>query len=130
MSNRESQSKPDDDAKPSSWSNFLFKDGLPLEKETCWFILVGVLDFFATYLLIYRRIAIEGNPVARWFLEGWGPKGMLYFKMGMVGFICVLAQLIARRDEKIARRVLWFGTFIVGCVVIYSVVLLMRASYA
>lgn len=127
MTNSDPKEDTTDDSKPSSWSNFLFKDGLPLEKETSWFILVNVLDFFATYLLLRRRIAVESNPIARWFLDGWGlVKGMLIYKLGLVAFVCVIVQIIARKDVTVARRVLWFGTAIVGCVVVYSVVLLMR----
>lgn len=107
---------------------FLFRDKLPLETETCWFILVNVLDFFATYLLL-RRGGREVNPVARWFLETWGlVKGLLAYKFLLVAFICVVTQIIALRRVETARKVLRFGIVVVGAVVLYSLILLGRAG--
>ena len=118
-----------DQSRPTTFRNFLFRDRLPLEKETCWFILVNVFDFFATYLLLRRGGVGESNPVARWFLYGWGPlKGLLFYKLAMVAFVCVVVQLIALKSEQSAKRVLLFGIVIVTAVVIYSAVLLIRSG--
>lgn len=117
------------DSRSTSVWRFLFRDRLPLERETCWFILANVLDFFATYLLIRKHRFEEANPVAGWFLEGWGPvKGLLAYKLSMVAFVCVIAQIIARKRLAAARRLLWFGTAVVGAVVLYSLFLLLRAG--
>lgn len=125
--------QPDGDEtgqRPRTVWGFLFRDKLPLEKETCWFVLVNVLDFFATYLLLMRvKGAGESNPVARWFIQGWGPlKGMLAYKLSLVAFVCIVVQLIALKRVDVARRVLWFGIIVVSGVVTYSVVLLLRAE--
>ncbi|MFQ5732691.1 MAG: DUF5658 family protein [Planctomycetaceae bacterium] len=112
----------------SAWS-FLFCEKLPLEKETCWFLLVNVLDFFATYVLLLTvKGSRETNPIASWFIEGWGElRGMLAYKLSMVAFVCIVVQLIALKRLDLARYVLWFGIIIVSGVVVYSVVLLLRA---
>lgn len=101
---------------------------LPLETETTVFILVSLLDFFVTYwLLITHHRFFESNPVARFFIESWGPvKGMLGFKLAVVTFVCVVAQLIAIRREDLGRKVLLFGTVATGSVVVYSVSLYLR----
>jgi hypothetical protein len=109
--------------------NFLFRDKLPLERETCWFILVNLLDFFASYALFRRRNMGEANPIAAWFIDGWGLlKGMLFYKLALVAFVCVIVQLIALRSVPVARRVLYFGIIVVSGVVAYSVVLLWRTG--
>lgn len=104
----------------------LFRRQLPLEKETVWFVLVSALDVFMTYLLIRQPDFTEGNPVAAYFLNHWGVKGMIYYKFFMVAFVAVIAQVIARSREDIATRLLQFATVVVGGVVIYSLVLYLR----
>lgn len=99
---------------------------LPLENETVWFVLVSALDVFMTYLLVRQPHITEGNPVAAFFLNHWGVKGMVYYKFFMVAFVAVIAQVIARKREDIARRLLQFATIVVGAVVIYSLVLYLR----
>lgn len=104
----------------------MFFKRLPLEQETVRFIFVSALDVFLTYLLIVQDGFHEGNPVARFFLNHWGMRGMIYFKFGMVAFVAVLAQIIARRQLETARRLLNLATVIVICVLIYSLTLLAR----
>ena len=106
----------------------LFKQQLPLQSETSFFILVNMLDFFMTYLLLNFG-AIESNPLADFFFKNFGFRGMLYFKLASVTFICILTQIIAKRSLSRARFVLLLGTAIVGFVVIYSAWLLRGLLY-
>ena len=99
---------------------------LPLETETIWFLLVSALDVFMTYLLIRQPGFTEGNPVAAYFFHRWNIKGMVFYKFFMVGFITVITQIIARKREDIAARLLQFATLVVGGVVIYSLLLYLR----
>ena len=102
-----------------------FRQKLPLETETTVFILVNVLDFAMTYwMLAHREMGLgnfyESNPVARYFLDHWGVKGLLMFKMAVVAFVCVIAQIVATKREASARFLLVVGTLVVSGVVIYS----------
>lgn len=100
---------------------------LPLETETTQFILVNVLDFFMTYWLLQTGRFRESNPVADYFLASWGPvKGMLLFKLALVTFVCLIAQIVAIWNLDRARWLLRLGTAIVAIVVIYSFTLLLR----
>ena len=61
---------------------------LPLETETCRFVLISLLDLFMTFLLLYfsnrgmmRNVVVESNPVARYFISGWGTTGLVWFKI-------------------------------------------------
>lgn len=132
--NREQRDVPQDEQTPQQPGGLqhLFFGKLPLETETTRFILVNLLDYFMTYLLLMGAGGagvrfVESNPVARYFIESWGPvKGMLGFKLGLVTFVCLVAQVIATRRPRAATLVLNFGTLAVSCVVIYSLALLLR----
>jgi hypothetical protein len=98
---------------------------LPLQSETAWFILANCLDVFMTYVLI-RAGAIESNPIANYFLERWGFAVMIYFKMFVVAFVCVIGQIVAWKNLARARQLMGLGILIVGAVVVYSAVLYAR----
>ena len=105
--------------------HFGFRQRLPLEHETALFILVNVLDFATTYYMLMHRDAgdvsfFESNPVARYFLNHWGVRGLLWFKMAVVAFVCVIAQIVATRKIGTARLLLVAGTIVVSIVVVYS----------
>lgn len=102
-----------------------FRQKLPLETETTIFILVNVLDFAMTYwMLAHREMGLgnfyESNPVAQYFLNHWGVKGLLMFKMAVVAFVCVIAQIVATKKEASARFLLVVGTIVVLAVVVFS----------
>lgn len=105
---------------------------LPLETETAFFLLVNLIDFFVTYYLMMaggrgNLRFVESNPVARYFIDSWGPvKGMLGFKLAVVAFVCVLAQVIALKRVDLARGVLLIGIVATGAVVAYSLSLWLR----
>lgn len=99
---------------------WIFHQRLPLETETARFILVSVLDVVMTYILLSVGGFRESNPFADYFIDHWGAKGMIYFKMGLVAFVTVLAQIIARHRLAAARWVLNLGTAAAAVVVAYS----------
>jgi len=106
---------------------------LPLETETCRFVLVSLLDLFMTFLLLYfsnrgmmRNVVVESNPVAQYFLSGWGTLGLVWFKIGMVTLIVLAAQGVATRRPAVAQVVLNGATLFVGGVVAYSTLLLVQ----
>ncbi len=114
----------------SGWNGW-FTGHLPLESETAVFILVNVLDVFLTVALVYHlQTHGEGNPLAKYFLDRWGFQGLVYYKMALVAFVCVITQLIARRRLTVARRLLYGLIAIVGAVDLYSAALLMRGLMA
>lgn len=102
--------------------SLLLHNQLPLESETCLFIFVNILDYFMTYVLLYLHIAHESNPIARWFLEGWGLfRGLLYYKLALVLLVVVIAQVVATRKLQTARWLLLGSSIAIGAVVIYSI---------
>lgn len=115
---------PNDNEKPSIWVR-----QLPLETETCFFILANALDVFMTYTLLNHSPEFqESNQFATFFLAKYGFKGMIYFKFALVAFVTVVAQIIARTHPTTAKRLLNLGTAIVACVVVYSALLWVKYS--
>ncbi len=107
--------------RPSGLSRLLRRD-LPLETETSVFILMNMLDFFVTYCLLTLGGFHEANPIARWFLEGWGPvKGMLMYKLALVTTVCLITQIVYTKRPYTARAILVFGSIGVFFVVVYSI---------
>lgn len=99
---------------------------LPLDTETTRFVLVSALDVIVTWLLIRQPDFTEANPIALFFINHWGVKGMVWFKFGLVAFVCVLTQVIARRKPETARRLMNFAALVAGAVVLYSLTLYLR----
>ena len=106
---------------------------LPLETETCRFVLISLLDLFMTFLLLYfsnrgmmRNVVVESNPVARYFISGWGTTGLVWFKIGMVTLIVLATQVVAAKRPVVAQLVLNWAALFVGSVVAYSVFLLVQ----
>ena len=106
---------------------------LPLETETCCFVLISLLDLFMTFLLLYfsnrgmmRNVVVESNPVARYFISGWGTLGLVWFKIAMVTLIVLATQVIATKRQVVAKFVLNGATLFVGIVVAYSAFLLVQ----
>lgn len=102
----------------SGWLHF-FSRPSPLQDATVWFVLVNCLDVFMTYILI-RFGAIESNPVANYFLQTYGFAAMIYFKMAIVAFVCIVIHILAWQNLRVATRLIWVGTLIVAVVVVYS----------
>ena len=108
-----------DEQQPNIWSR-----QLPLETETCFFILASAMDVVVTYLLLnHSSNFIESNHIAAYVLAKFGFKGMVYFKFTLVAFVTVIAQIVARTRPKLARRLLIGGTLVTAVVVIYSAAL-------
>src|SRR5262245_45526297 len=72
--------------------------GFLLWQETILFVIVSVLDALMTWHLLTHDGAafVESNPVARYFIYGWGLKGMVGFKLTLVIIVAAICQWIAR----------------------------------
>lgn len=108
-------------------AKYLLTGKLPLQDQTTYFILVNALDIFLTYLHL-RSGNIESNPLANFFFKNWNIIGMVAFKMTIVASVCVIAQIVALKSLQKGSRLLNFGTAFIGCVVLYSIWLLVKHS--
>lgn len=119
-----------DEPKPSPRSrwHFLFQRRLSLESETCWFLLLGVLDLALTTMLLNTGRVHEANPLARFFLFAGGLHGLIGYKCGLLTVAAVAAQIIMLRRPRAAKAVLLTGIAVQSVVVAYSVLLLVRVA--
>lgn len=104
----------------------LFRHPLALETETCWLLLLGVLDLVLTTVLLNTGRVHEANPVARAFLFAGGLNGLIGYKCALLAVATVTAQVIALRRPGAARLVLLVGIAAHFLVVGYSVALLLK----
>lgn len=95
--------------------------------ETWIYVALSGLDIFLTYQLLVRLDHVEANPLARFFIEGWGLKGMVWFKLGMTAFVLTLVHALLQKKEVYARTIVRLGTAAVAAVDCYSIWLLIRA---
>lgn len=107
---------------------------LLFETEISWFVLVGALDVFMTYIILRfshdgqtRHTLVESNPVAAWVLHRWGMRGMVIFKFIMIAVVVTIAEVVGQVRPVVARLLLLGGTLVVGSVVVYSLLLLLRS---
>jgi hypothetical protein len=101
------------------FGNFFF------EAETALYVVLSIADLLITNHLLQHRAEgfqfVESNPVAREIIHHWGPRGMVYFKFGMVAVVVLITQIIARHRPFTARLVLFFAILMMIYVVVYSV---------
>lgn len=120
-------------ASASTLDQFLRRP-IVLQRESALFLMTSALDVFMTYILLTNSAEIpeggpkfyESNPITGFILYSWGLKSVIYFKFFMVAVVEIIAQIIAVKQIETARRILEFGTVVVGCVVIYSLMLFVR----
>jgi hypothetical protein len=106
---------------------FFFAEDVRLGPETAAFILANVLDLVVTVYLLRSGTFRESNPVGRWVLGHWGLPGMIRFKLGFCGLVCIASQVIVRRHERLARWVLGAGTALAFGVALFGLTLGLRA---
>lgn len=123
-------------AQPPKKKRSLLTTELPLEAETTRFILVNALDLFMTFLLLYfsnrgwlRNTVIESNPAAQFVISRFGTTGLVFFKFGVVAFVVLIAQAIARTRMETARWLLNLGSLFVAAVVVYSLLIMLQHRF-
>ncbi len=95
-----------------------------LEFEKTLFVIINMLDVLMTHLLLRTGSFYETNPIAQIFIGKWGLAGMAIFKLFLVAFVLIIANVVAIWRVGTARKLLYFGSALIGTVVIYSVYLL------
>ena len=96
-----------------------------LEFEKTLFVVVNLMDVVMTFNLINTGAFYESNPIAEHVINNWGMVGMLGFKLLLVAFVLSIANVVAIWKLETSRKLLMFGSFMVGSVVSYSVFLMM-----
>jgi hypothetical protein len=109
--------------RPFSLAQFALFGPLPLEHETCLFLLVNLADFVISAWLLHAGGFREANRLALWVLQNWGWRGLLAYKFGLVTVICLLAQVIARHRLETAQRLLSGATLLFALVLAAALVL-------
>jgi len=87
------------------------------------FIGLNLMDVVLTNHLVALGVAVEGNPIAAMFIDD-----LLAFKCVMVSITLFALFMISRINVKVANRVLNYGNFAVGLVVMYSTIITLATN--
>ncbi|MDG2134335.1 MAG: DUF5658 family protein [Phycisphaerales bacterium] len=88
-----------------------------------WLLFVSSLDIMLTWVIL-RDGGSEVNPVARLVIDTWGLNGAILFKFGLILFVIVACEVIARTRPHVALLLIWFGVLISSFPPVWSVTLL------
>jgi hypothetical protein len=99
----------------------MFRKALP-PGHLALFGLLSIVDLILTWRLLqdYDGSVYESNFVARWFLDGYGWRGLVALKAGSVLVVVGLAAWVSRWRPRTGRWVLTFACSAAALVVLYS----------
>ena len=87
------------------------RDPVKLGAGVRWLIYLSLLDLLFTYVLLRQGHVdfYEANPVARWWFNRWNIQGMTVFKLGVIGLVLVISEVVERRRPGLGRSVVLLG---------------------
>jgi hypothetical protein len=92
-----------------------------------WLLFVSSLDIMLTWLIL-RDGGEEVNPVAKLVIDAWALNGAILFKFGLILFVIIVCEVVARVRPRVAFLLIWFGVLISSFPPVWSVVLLIMHS--
>jgi hypothetical protein len=92
------------------------------------YVTLSFLDLVLTGVVLrYSNGRIyESNPIAGAWLEDYGWRGLVTFKVLMLLLVSLVSIFVSTRNPRAGTRLLTFACLVVGLVVLYSWYLLMR----
>ena len=126
MSERESQSSRDSTPEPSvseSSGRVFDVPEMRYQEQYVWLIFLSSLDIMLTWHIL-RNDGTEVNPVARIVIDTWGLTGAVLFKFALMLFVIIACEVIGRKRDRLARRLIMFGLIVTGFPPVYSTVLI------
>ena len=118
--NGESTSRP---AEPEKAGLALDIPEMRYQEQYVWLIFLSSLDIMLTWHIL-RNGGEEVNPVARVVIDAWGLTGAVLFKFALMLFVIIACEVIGRKRDKLARRLIAFGLIVTGFPPVYSTVLI------
>jgi Domain of unknown function (DUF5658) len=98
-----------------------FRESSLVGWESLGLIVLSLADLLVTYTLLRRGPAFyESNPVAQWFFARWNIAGMALFKLGTMGFVIVIAEIVERRRQAWGRGLLLASCLATAAVAAYG----------
>ena len=88
-----------------------------------WLIFLSSLDIMLTWLIL-RHGGEEVNPIAKLVIDTWGLTGAVLFKFGLMLFVIIMCEIIGRKQDRMARMLIYFGVAITGFPPVWSITLL------
>lgn len=126
MTERENQSNGESTSRPPEPEKARLALDVPemrYQEQYVWLIFLSSLDIMLTWHIL-RNDGTEVNPVARLVIDTWGLTGAVLFKFALMLFVIIACEVIGRKRDKLARRLIMFGLIVTGFPPVYSTVLI------
>ena len=89
-----------------------------------WFIFVSSLDIMLTWVIL-RKGGVEVNPLANEVISSWGLPGAIGFKFALMLFVIISCEIVGRKHDAMARKLILVGILISSFPVVWSLTLLL-----
>jgi hypothetical protein len=89
-----------------------------------WFIFVSSLDIMLTWVIL-RKGGVEVNPLANEVISSWGLPGAIGFKFALMLFVIISCEIVGRKHDALARKLILVGILISSFPVAWSLTLLL-----
>ena len=89
-----------------------------------WFIFVSSLDIMLTWVIL-RKGGVEVNPLANEVISSWGLPGAIGFKFALMLFVIISCEIVGRKHDALARKLILVGILISSFPVVWSLTLLL-----
>ncbi|MCH2161566.1 MAG: DUF5658 family protein [Phycisphaerales bacterium] len=93
------------------------------QEQYVWLIFLSSLDIMLTWQIL-RHGGEEVNPVAKVVIDTWGLTGAVLFKFALMLFVIIACEVIGRKRDLLARRLIAFGIVVTGFPPVWSTVLI------
>jgi len=94
-----------------------------------WLVFFASLDIIMTRLILFFS-GRELNPIADLVIKSFGVPGMSVFKFGIVTFVILVCEFVARVRPKTAHMLAAFAVIVTAFPVVWSSVLVVKMSTA
>lgn len=93
------------------------------QEQYVWLIFVSSLDIMLTWQIL-RSGGEEVNPVAKIVIDTWGLGGAITFKFALMLFVIISCEVIGRKKDRMARRLIYFAIAVSAFPPVWSIVLM------
>ncbi len=89
----------------------------------CWYILASTLDIIVTFVIVEVYKGGEANQIAAAIFHRFGWPGMIALKYASVLVVIGVCEVVARKNERLARGVAKLAVIVGAFPVLYGAVL-------
>lgn len=106
----------------------MLKEPVRFPQEYLGFVLLNLFDLFLTGY-IFRYQGIEANAVASGIISRFGYRGFVCYKFLLVTIVILACEGISRKNERLSKLIILFGSTVYALVVLYEILLIVHVLH-